>query len=144
MLLQSNMEMRASPSRFASELMVLLGVTHTRLRGHSECGSSETEDLKTRFDRILFGLNYNQLKRMLLRFLAENEPMDSTAIFQKLASAEGAKFEIHAVRMALVRYYRQGLLKRERAGGQFRYTISGRGTTRLRWLEGQMTDSKGS
>jgi len=76
----------------------------------------------------------------LLRTLADCGPTDSIGLFQKLTSVGVGQFEIHAVRMALVRYYRQGLLKRERAGGQFRYSLSGRGTARLRWLEGQTSD----
>ena len=86
-------------------------------------------------------LDYNQLKRVLLRTLADTGPADSITLLQKLASVEGGQFEIHAVRMALVRYYRQGLLNRERTGGQFRYALSSRGTARLRWLEGQMDAS---
>jgi DNA-binding transcriptional regulator PaaX len=62
--------------------------------------------------------------------------MDSSSLFQNLTTKAGAdRFEIHAVRMALVRYYRQGLLKRIRSGGQFKYTLSGRGVSRLKWLE---------
>jgi DNA-binding transcriptional regulator PaaX len=39
--------------------------------------------------------------------------------------------------MALMRYYRQGLLKRVRSGGQFTYSLTDRGIRRLEWLEGQ-------
>ena len=127
----------ASSSKFASELMVLLGVTHTRLKAHLECSSSETKELKACQGKMCSALNYNQLKRVLLRILADTGPTDSGALLQKLTSVGGGQFEIHAVRMALVRYYRQGLLKRERAGGQFRYSLSSRGTTRLQWLEEQ-------
>jgi len=67
--------------------------------------------------------------------------MDSDALLRKLSSAVGDRLEIHAVRMALVRYYRQGLLKRERAEGRFTYTLSSRGTARLGWLEGRSNDA---
>ena len=77
------------------------------------------------------------MKRVILRTLSQTGPTDSTALLEKLTSA-GSEFEIHAVRMALVRYYRQGLLTRERVGGQFMYTLSSRGTARLRWLEEQV------
>jgi DNA-binding transcriptional regulator PaaX len=50
--------------------------------------------------------------------------------------------DIHALRMALMRYYKQGLLKRERAGGMFTYTLTERGIQRLRWLEEQTLKSK--
>jgi DNA-binding transcriptional regulator PaaX len=101
------------------------------------------EDLKAFHGCIPCSLDYNQLKRLLLRTIAESGPTDSVALVQKLSSV-GERFEIHAVRMALVRYYRQGLLKRERAGGQFKYSLSSRGTARLRWLEGQTTRSESS
>ena len=86
-------------------------------------------------------LDYNQLKRLLLRTVAESGTADSIELVEKLSTVEGGRFEIHAVRMALVRYYRQGLLKRERAGGQFRYALSNRGIARLRWLQEQAKDS---
>jgi DNA-binding transcriptional regulator PaaX len=44
--------------------------------------------------------------------------------------------------MALMRYYKQGLLKRERQGGVFTYALSERGAQRLRWLE-QQAHTKG-
>jgi DNA-binding transcriptional regulator PaaX len=50
--------------------------------------------------------------------------------------------DIHALRMALMRYYKQGLLKRERAGGMFTYALTERGIQRLRWLEQQTLKSK--
>lgn len=93
---------------------------------------------------MLCTLDYNQLKRVLLRTLADTGPIDSATLFQKLTSVGKQQFEIHAVRMALVRYYRQGLLKRERAGGQFMYALSGRGAARLRWLEGPTQNSGAS
>jgi len=80
----------------------------------------------------------------VLRTLAETGPTDSGSLLQKLTSMEGGQFEIHALRMALVRYYRQGLLKRERAGGQFTYSLSNRGTSRLQWLEEQAKQSDSS
>ena len=101
-------------------------------------------DLKAQIGQIVCGLDYNQLKRHLLRTLKDLGPVDSSLLLQKLKSAHGEQFEIHAIRMALVRYYRQGLLKRVRSGGQFTYAISERGTARLRWLEEQITESKSS
>jgi DNA-binding transcriptional regulator PaaX len=87
-------------------------------------------------------LDYNQLKRVILRALADTGPMESASLFQNLTSGGGAdRFEIHAVRMALVRYFRQGLLKRVRSGGQFKYSLSSRGISRLQWLEEQTRDS---
>jgi len=90
---------------------------------------------------LVYELDYNQLKRLLLRTLEEAGPTPSTTLFDKLRTASG-QFEVHAVRMALVRYYRQGLLRRERSAGEFVYTISNRGIARLRWLEEQTQNSR--
>jgi len=98
------------------------------------------QGLKASMIEVVYALDYNQLKRVLLRTLADNGPTNSTTILEKLNSTGQERFEIHAVRMALVRYYRQGLLRRERSGGEFSYALSTRGIARLRWLEGR-TDS---
>jgi len=84
-------------------------------------------------------LDYNKLKVPVLQLLVKHGPMDSSSAVRKLAESSGIIIEIHALRMALMRYYKQGLLKRERSGGAFTYAISERGTQRLRWLEQQMS-----
>ena len=60
--------------------------------------------------------------------------MSSEDLATRLITA-GARLEIHAVRMALMRYYRQGLVLRKKAGGSFSYSLSDRGSRRLEWLE---------
>jgi len=82
-------------------------------------------------------LDYNQLKRVLLRVLADYGPLNSDSLLQTLSSSWKVESEIHAVRMALMRYYRQGLLKRVRSGGLFTYSLTDRGFRRLEWLEKQ-------
>lgn len=81
-----------------------------------------------------FTLHYNELKEMVLRALSP-VPMDSLMLFEELTRQGVDRFEIHAVRMALVRYYKQGLLTRERKLGVFSYGLSERGRRRLEWLE---------
>lgn len=81
-------------------------------------------------------LHYNQLKELILRALLE-EPKDSLLLVEELSRQRNGRFEIHAVRMALVRYYKQGLLNREKRAGVFNYSISDRGRRRLQWLESQ-------
>jgi DNA-binding transcriptional regulator PaaX len=66
--------------------------------------------------------------------------MESNWILKKLAETKAIVIDIHAVRMALMRYYKQGLLKRERFGGTFTYSISERGMKRLSWLEQHPTN----
>ena len=82
-------------------------------------------------------LDYNELKRLLLRTLADIGPTNGDSLARHLNLEAEARFEIHAVRMALVRYYRQGLLRRVRTGGEFQYSLSARGANRLQWLESQ-------
>lgn len=91
-------------------------------------------------------MDYNELKIPVLQILLEKGPLDSTSLAKKLADSKGIASEIHALRMALMRYYKQGLLKRERAGGMLIYTISDRGINRLRWLEAhaKTSDKKGA
>lgn len=81
-------------------------------------------------------MDYNDLKLRVLTVLAKGQDMDSDSVSRELVSA-GLTIDIHALRMALMRYYRLGLLKRERVGGKFTYSLSERGLQRLRWLEEQ-------
>ena len=79
-------------------------------------------------------MDYNQLKLLLLKAVFEIGPSDSSAIQMEL-KRRTIMLDVHALRMALMRYYKQGLLKRERQGGVFIYSLSERGVQRLRWLE---------
>ncbi|MGA2461191.1 MAG: hypothetical protein ABSF82_07215 [Candidatus Bathyarchaeia archaeon] len=79
-------------------------------------------------------MDYNQLKLVILQALSEVGPTDSEALAKRLAPI-GILVEIHALRMALMRYYKLGLLKRERQGGVLVYSLSERGAERLRWLQ---------
>jgi DNA-binding transcriptional regulator PaaX len=82
-------------------------------------------------------MDYNELKLPVLRILSREASMDSNAIAKRLQDSEHIAIDIHALRMALVRYYRQGILKRRRSGGTYQYSISERGTGRLTWLQKQ-------
>ena len=83
------------------------------------------------------GLDYNVLKLRILRLLSKTGPADSGSLACTIAETKEIALDIHALRMALMRYYKQGLLKRERAGGRFKYALTERGIQRLRWLEEQ-------
>jgi DNA-binding PadR family transcriptional regulator len=80
-------------------------------------------------------LDFNKLKVPILELLVEDGAMDGASVSRRLAESNQIVIDIHALRMALMRYYKQGLLRRERSGGVFRYTISQRGVQRLRWLQ---------
>lgn len=79
-------------------------------------------------------MDYNQLKLRVLRILSERGSTDSSAVAAALAAA-GVNSDMHAIRMALMRYYKQGLLWRERKSGLYTYGLSERGIRRLAWLE---------
>jgi len=83
------------------------------------------------------GLDYNELKLIILQVLSRRGPMDSSSLASELSESRPAALDIHALRMALMRYYKQGLLTRERSGGMFTYALTDRGVRRLRWLEQQ-------
>ncbi len=87
-------------------------------------------------------MDYNELKLPVLQLLSTHGPMKSGVLIKRLSESEAITLDIHALRMALMRYYKQGLLRRERSGGTFTYTISERGIQRLRWLEEQVKNSK--
>ena len=71
---------------------------------------------------------------MILRVLSIG-PRSSLSVVEELGRCRVEPLDVHAVRMALVRYYKQGLLNRERRSGMFVYSISERGLRRLEWLE---------
>jgi len=87
-------------------------------------------------------LDYNALKLPVLQLLFTHGPMNGGVLIKKLAESKEITLDIHALRMALMRYYKQGLLKRERSGGTFTYAMSERGIQRLRWLEEQVKNTR--
>jgi DNA-binding transcriptional regulator PaaX len=87
-------------------------------------------------------LDYNELKLTVLQLFSTHGPMNSGMLIKTLVESKTITLDIHALRMALMRYYKQGLLKRERSGGTYKYTISDRGIQRLRWLEEQVKNLK--
>jgi DNA-binding transcriptional ArsR family regulator len=117
-----------------SELKVLLDVTRVQLDEHLLSCGSESNMLKPESWVIWASLDYNQLKLAILQAISKRWPLDSTGVSREL-SAKGLAIDIHALRMALMRYYKLGLLKRERRGGVFVYSLSERGVQRLHWLE---------
>ena len=79
-------------------------------------------------------LDYNQLKLLILRTVSECGSVSSEEVGNHLITRD-VRVEIHAIRMALMRYHRQGLLLRKKTEGSFSYALSERGTRRLKWLE---------
>ena len=85
-------------------------------------------------------MDYNQLKLSVLRILSEGGSTDSSGVAAALVAA-GVNLDMHAIRMALMRYYKQGLLSRERKLGVYAYGLSERGVRRLAWLESTVRDN---
>jgi len=79
-------------------------------------------------------MHYNELKLLVLRILSDRGFMDSSAVAAALGAAN-VELDVHAIRMALMRYYKQGLLRRERRSGLYAYGLSERGIRRLEWLK---------
>ncbi len=86
-------------------------------------------------------LDYNELKLPVLQIVAKMGSVNSNQLWKELEGLRGISIDIHALRMALMRYYKQGLLKRERRGGMFSYALSERGVQRLHWLETSSSQS---
>ncbi len=81
-------------------------------------------------------LRYNELKTAILHVLTTEGWCDSNRIIQRTRSELGLSVSCRAVRMALLRYHRYGLLHREWRRGEYAYRLSDRGARRLVWLRG--------
>ncbi len=79
-------------------------------------------------------MNYNELKIHVLSLFESSEQFDSFKIRQLLATEKILKLTDKAVEMALLRYWRQGLLSRTRQAGRFQYALTERGLARKEWL----------
>ena len=79
-------------------------------------------------------VRYNQLKTAVLHVLTTEGWCDSNHIIERARIELGLSVSSRAVRMALLRYHRYGLIHREWRRGQFAYSLSDRGAKRLVWL----------
>ena len=78
-------------------------------------------------------MDYNELKIRVLSLFEASGELDSEKVRTHLV---GAKIELSnkAVEMALLRYFRQGLLARTRRSGRFQYRLTEKGIARRIWL----------
>jgi hypothetical protein len=79
-------------------------------------------------------MNYNELKIRILSLFEATQQFDSRKIRDLLAAEKTLKLTDKAVEMALLRYWRQGLLSRIRRSGMFQYSLTERGLARKEWL----------
>ena len=87
-------------------------------------------------------MDYNQLKLKVLELFKDWEEYESLRVLELLSSEKDARHRDKAVKMALLRYWRQGLLKRERRHGRFFYSLTEKGRARRNWLK-RTTGSSG-
>jgi len=79
-------------------------------------------------------MHYNELKiRILGLFKIEGE-LDSSKVRALLVKEPGTRLTDKAVEMALMRYWRHGLLTRTRRARLFQYSLTERGLKRIEWL----------
>ena len=79
-------------------------------------------------------MKYNELKAAILHLLTTDGWCESNRIIARARSELGLSASPRAVRMALLRYNRYGLVHREWRGGEYVYRLSDRGAKRLVWL----------
>ena len=79
-----------------------------------------------------FKMRYNELKITILGIFKKNRGMNSQKLLDHLN--KDLTMDPKALQMALLRYYRQGLLNRKKEGKLYYYKISERGKKRLNWL----------
>ncbi len=79
-------------------------------------------------------MHYNELKIRILRLFESTGELDSVKIRERLAKEKALRLTDKAVEMALMRYWRQGLLSRTRRLGMFQYSLTERGLARKEWL----------
>ncbi len=87
-------------------------------------------------------MDYNQLKLRILGLFIPSKEYDSAQILSIVSTGRETKHSDKAIEMALLRYWRQGLLKRERRRGRFYYTLTERGIARRDWLVAAMRSSE--
>ena len=79
-------------------------------------------------------MEYNQLKLRILSLFEESFELNSQEVLAKLSANQEGMLTDKAVEMALLRYWRQGLLSRTRNRRRFSYKLTEKGITRRRWL----------
>lgn len=86
-------------------------------------------------------LDYNKLKIAVLELFTTSGPMDSLGVAGRLTNEKAIELSVNALRMALLRYHKQGLLGREWTRGEYRYTLTQKGAARLAWLNMQHSEA---
>ena len=78
-------------------------------------------------------MDYNQLKIRVLALFQGSHELASNEIRTLLLESK-MQLSDRAVKMALMRYTRQGLLARSKKKGRFHYSLTAKGLARRAWL----------
>jgi DNA-binding transcriptional regulator PaaX len=78
-------------------------------------------------------VRYNKLKIRVLSFFSGSEELASSEI-RTLLHESKIELSDKAVKMALMRYTRQGILSRSKTSGVYRYRLTEKGVARRNWL----------
>ena len=78
-------------------------------------------------------MEYNQLKIRVLDLFAKSEFLASDEV-RSLLYRSGVELSDKAVKMALMRYTRQGLFTRSKQAGVYHYRLTAKGSARREWL----------
>jgi DNA-binding transcriptional regulator PaaX len=84
---------------------------------------------------------YNEMKRLILSLFQADSPLTSHSVAERLRGEQKLAVSLRSVQMAMMRYHRQGLLHRERHSDMFLYSLTEKGSRRLRWLQGNKEGS---
>ena len=79
-------------------------------------------------------MEYNELKLRILSLFEESSDLDCVLVRRGIGGEKGLGLTEKAVEMALLRYFRMGLLGRTRKGRRFYYRLTGKGRARREWL----------
>ena len=79
-------------------------------------------------------MHYNELKVRILGLFQSERELSSLKVRELLSRDTALNLTDKAVEMALMRYWRHGLLSRSRRGRFFHYSLTERGVARLAWL----------
>jgi DNA-binding PadR family transcriptional regulator len=77
---------------------------------------------------------YNELKLRILALFEESSDLDSILVRSAVSGEKKPALSEKAIEMALLRYFRMGLLSRTRKGRRFYYTLTEKGRARRDWL----------
>ena len=78
-------------------------------------------------------MDYNQLKIRVLGLFNDSKELPSEEIRSLLGESK-KELSDKAVKMALMRYTRQGLLARNKKKGHYHYRLTEKGIARRNWL----------